>query len=200
VVGPCDNLPQATASLVEEPDDDDDDDDLRKRALCEYATWCITNNPHQRAVFDEAGGGTRSRGGDSRVGVSVDFGGGVSSHLHRRVFANERNHPSFIRAGTVQALADVIVKSATAETPPPFAVRSMWAMAALRNLEASYCDREDDGRCYWAWDAGDGDHRHDGDENNSHELTMEEDSLPLLSDGSSARRTAMEIPNLVAAL
>jgi len=145
--GPCDNLPQATASLVEEPDDDDDDDDLRKRALCEYTTWCITNNPHQRAVFDEAGGGTRSRGGDSRVGVSVDFGGGESSHLHRRVFANERNHPSFIRAGTVQALADVIVKSATAETLPPLAVRSMWAMAALRNLEASYCDREDDGRC-----------------------------------------------------
>jgi len=135
------------------------------------------------------------------VGSGSPLTSAAASHLiYIAAFANERNHQSFIRAGAVQALADVIVKSTTTKTPPPLAVQSMWAMAALQNLEASYCDTEDNGRCYWAWHAGDGDHHNDDDETNGHELMIGEGSLPLLSDGSSARRAAMEIPNLVAAL
>ena len=64
----------------------------------------------------------------------------------------------------------------------------MWASAALQNLAASYCHTNMDGRCYWHWTS------------KSPQLQIIEDSLPLLSDGSTARQMMLAIPGLVQAL
>lgn len=196
--GACEKLPLATAALVEEPEEDDDDDDVRRRLACEYAAWCIADNPRQRAIFGDREGVHASV--IELVASESSATSSAAGHLiYIAAFANERNHQSFVREGAVRSLAEVILRSTktgseakNSPPPPPSAVQTMWAMAALQNLEASYCDTEDDGRCYWDW--------HASDHDDGHRLEVEVESRPVLSDGSSARRAAMEVPNLIDAL
>lgn len=185
--GACEKLDQVAADFIVQAKTQKDD--THWRLACEYATWCITDNPYQRARFSE-------QEGIHEAVVKVVSSGSPSasaaaSHLiYIATFANERNHQGFFHAGAVQAVADVITSSLskTKKESQPLAVQLMWAMAALQNMEASYCATHDDGRCYWDWD---GKHDH---------VTMDKSSLPMLSDGSPVRQLAMKIPNLVTTL
>lgn len=175
--GACEKLPEIAEILVQENDEE------RWRLACEYATWCITDNPFQRARFSDVPG--VHQGVVKAVKAKSPLASAAASHLiYIATFSNEKNHQSFFQAGAVQAVADVI----TSKSNKTLAVQLMWAMAALQNMEASYCATKHDGRCYWGWDG-----------KNNH-VTMEKDSLPMLSDGAPMRQAAMKIPNLVTTL
>ena len=64
----------------------------------------------------------------------------------------------------------------------------MWAAAALQNLAASYCKTEHDGRCYWDWN-----------DHDSH-VVINDDSLPVMSDGQPIRKGILKVDGLVDAL
>lgn len=181
----CQKLPEAAAMLVQEKDATDNDAaDPRRRLACEYATWCITDNPYDRAKFSD-------QPGVHEAVVKILANGSpatsaAAGHLiYIAVFANEKNHQGFFRAGAVEALADVIISGSQKKT---LAVQLMWGMAALQNLFASYCATRHDGRCYWDWP----------DQKNR--LEMQADSLPVISDGRAMRRAALQISRLVPVL
>jgi hypothetical protein len=74
----------------------------------------------------------------------------------------------------------------------PAAVRAdqaMWALAALQNLAASYCETAEDGRCYWEWGHGEG--------SAAHALAIDEGSLPVASEGTAMRLAALREARLV---
>lgn len=183
--GACEKLVQVAADLVQAKQKKDD---THWRLACEYATWCITDNPYQRARFSEQEGIHEAVVRVVKSG-SPEASAAASHLIYIATFSNEKNHQGFFQAGAVQAVADVITSSlSNKKEPKPLAVQLMWAMAALQNMEASYCATQDDGRCYWDWD---GKHDH---------VTMDKSSLPMLSDGSAVRQLAMKIPNLVTTL
>jgi hypothetical protein len=64
----------------------------------------------------------------------------------------------------------------------------MWAAAALQNMAASYCGTENDGGCYWAWN------------NKATHVQVEEESLPIVADGTATRLAMLAEENLVEAL
>jgi hypothetical protein len=64
----------------------------------------------------------------------------------------------------------------------------MWAAAALQNMAASFCATEGDGGCYWSWN------------NKATHVQVEEESLPIVADGTATRRAMLAEENLVEAL
>lgn len=172
--GACEKLPLATQLLVNEKDDE------RQRLACEYATWCITDNPFQRARFSEQDGIHKAVVNIVQKGSPETSA--VASHLiYIASFANEKNHQGFYQAGAVKALASVITAK------DGLAVQLMWAMAALQNLAASYCATKNNGRCWWEWKGKD-------------HVTIDKHALPVISDGSAVRQQAIKIPGLIPAL
>ena len=172
--GSCSILPQVAELLVKEKDDN------RWRLGCEYLTWCITDNPFLRAKFSEVDGVHKAVVKIVKKG-SPQASAAASHLVYIATFANEKNHQSFFKEGAVKALAGVIT------TKDALAVQLMWAMAALQNLEASYCATRDNGRCYWEWQGED-------------HVTIDEHALPMISDGSPIRKAVMKDPVLVSTL
>lgn len=157
--------------------------DTRMQALaCEYATFCVTDNPDNRARLSEHTADNTIHKAIVNVIKSADsHASAMASHLvYIATFANLVNHKGFFRANAVAVLSDVIkaydpAKSESSPKPD----QTMWAAAALQNLAASYCETEGDGRCYWTWAWQD-------------HPNVADDSLPVFSEGSSVRRTAMK--------
>ena len=100
-------------------------------------------------------------------------------------FNNAKNQRGFFNAGIIPALATIILVE---DHESWIASQIMWAMAALQNLSASYCDTKHDGRCYWTFPEG------------SNQLVISENSLPITADGSAIRKAAIAIPHLVTTL
>ena len=141
---------------------------------------CITDNPPVRAKFSDVPGIHQAvvdlvRSGNAKLSAKA------CHVIYIASFANQRNQHGFFDAGAVQALAQIILDDSGSILP----VQTMWAMAALQNLAASYCETEEDGRCYWMFPHGE------------HNLVIDPNSLPMISDGSAIRQAAIKIPGLV---
>jgi hypothetical protein len=204
------------AAEAEAKDEDDDDERSALQALAlEYATFCITDNPSNRAKLAQQDGIYQAV--VQLLKSSKPAVASAAAHvIYIASFANKANHFGFFRAGAVSALVDTVLRyddgsrrpvdggaDATAsadsaavpsEAAPGMVVRAdqaMWALAALQNLAASYCDTENDGRCYWRWGG------HADGSSAFHTLSVEEDSLPVTSEGTSMRLTTLKEPRLV---
>jgi hypothetical protein len=173
--GGCDALPQAlevvtSHKVVKQV----------KGIACEYATFCITDNPKHRTTFSQVPGIHEAV--VELVRSDNTYASAMASHLiYIASFSNAVNHVGFAEAGAVSALSAVI-KDGT------LSVQVMWAGAALQNLAASYCQTEEDGRCYWKWDK-----RVD-------QLELRRSSLPLVSDGHAVRQEMANDEQLITKL
>jgi hypothetical protein len=211
--GGCDALSSAldlivaTADSTAHPENEFDDDVAARQALAlEYVTFCVTDNPALRTAVSTAAGIHKAV-----VALLASPEPSVSASAAHVVyigsFSNKANHFGFFRAGAIPALTDIILRygpvpatdasSSSAEKASssggsPGTVRAdqaMWAMAALQNLAASYCRTPDDGRCYWHWVSAEG--------APFHAVGIAEKSLPVTSEGTSMRVTALREPRLV---
>ncbi|VEU40430.1 unnamed protein product [Pseudo-nitzschia multistriata] len=181
--GGCDELPRALDAVASEGRGVGASDG-HKALACEFATFCITDNPRQRARLGQHEGIHAAVVG---LVASPDVrASAMASHLiYIATFSNAKNHRAFVEHGAVGALG-ALVKSEASEP-----IQAMWAAAALQNLAASYCDTEGNGRCYWRWDKKALDRP---------VLVIKNSSLPMISDGSEARRQILDDPDLVRAL
>lgn len=85
-------------------------------------------------------------------------------------FSSKANHDTFVDAGAVERLSDVITNHrctslSTKEEATQCYLAQMWAAAALQNLAAAYCDTKDWGGCTWEWT--------DKTKNGRHEIAIE---------------------------
>jgi hypothetical protein len=175
--GACEKMPEAAAVIKE----GSKEDNLRALLACEYATFCITDNPYQRAQFSKVHGIHKAVVELVKTGTPQTSA--MASHLiYISSFTNEKNQQGYFKAHAVDAVGVIILNRKA------LAVQSMWAMAALSNMAASYCATKADGRCYWTFTK---------DQNY---VVIGEDSLPIISDGTAIRQAAMQIPGLIAAL
>lgn len=152
-----------------------------KKAAAEYATFCITDNPTNRAAFGEVAGIHKAV--IDLVASDEDYRlSSLAAHLiYIATYANAKNHLAFQEQGALAGLAKLVMH----ENSVP--VEKMWAAAALQNLAASYCDTPGDGTCYWEWTA-------------TEEHIQLSPASPLISDGSSFRKAMFELEGLVDAL
>ena len=170
---------------------------------CEYLTFCLTDNPSQRDTLSQYsgnGGGPATSLYHAVVSLiehpNPAVSAGASHVVYSATFAHKANHWGLHRAGVVAALANVILRypaaspnhegSAVHNASTAPAVRpdqAMWAAAALQNVVASYCATKGDGRCYWHWSYVEG--------GIGSELQVAGDSLPVVSEGTSMRLTAL---------
>lgn len=155
---------------------------------CEFATFCVTDNPQNRAFLHQ-----HQHEGllhlhlhqaiVNLVGSSDSHASAMACHLiYIASFADAENHQLFYEAGAVPALATIIKDDLKARP-----VQTMWAAAALQNLAASYCATQHDGRCYWNWP----------EDTSIHHVDITEDSLPLLTDGTLVRQDMLKDQELV---
>jgi hypothetical protein len=176
--GACDSLPKALAVISSSSSSS-----LLQGLACEYATFCVTNNPVQRAHLSEYDGIHASI--VNLVSSGNRHTSAMASHLiYIASFSTRENHQGFIRAGAVSNLATVVKDTKSSK------VQIMWAAAALQNLAASYCDTEGDGRCYWKW------------RKNQREFSFSlySKKYTMLSDGEAVRQEMLRDVNLVARL
>lgn len=146
--GGCDAMPRALQVILNHGKESDDE---LKGVACTYATFCVTDNPVQRANMSQQDGIHAAI--VKLVGSSDSHTSAAASHLiYIASFANAQNQQGFYQAGAVQQLASVVKKAAASNSSSNLQI--MWAAAALQNLAASYCDTEHDGRCYWKWVRG----------------------------------------------
>lgn len=173
--GGCDALPAALAMLSQEVEL------TKQRLICEFATFCITDNPTQRAIFANQ---PKIHAAVVKLLDSTDpmVSSSAAHVIYIATFADKENHQGFFGVGAVEALARIVKDGSV-----PGQV--MWALAALQNMAASYCATEDDGRCYWFWSTDDIDH-----------VIITEDSLPMLSTGGPTRKAILADPMLVEAM
>lgn len=150
---------------------------------CEYATFCVTNNPRQRAHLSEYDDIHSSI--VKLVSSKNSHTSAMASHLiYIATFANSVNHQAFIAAGSVKKLAAVVKDQKSSQ------VQIMWAAAAFQNLAASYCDTDGDGRCYWKW------RQHDG----VFSFSLYSKKYTMLSDGEAVRQQMLSDQELVRSL
>ena len=166
--GGCDSLDDVLKIIATSKDEE------LFAVACEYATFCITDNPTHRAKLASHGPSIHSAIVEMVSSANHQTSAMASHLIYIATFANADNHQGFFRADAVPRLA-AIVKESKKENSELTAVQVMWAAAALQNLAASYCATEDDGRCYWHFTR-----RHD-------DISITEDSLPLTSDGKAIR-------------
>lgn len=153
-------------------------DQQLKGIACEFATFCITDNPGFRAAFSKHSGIHSAV--VNLLHSSNTYASAMAGHLiYIASFSNAANDEGFAKAGAVSALSSAL------KNKPSTNLQLMWNAAALQNLAASYCDTEHDGRCYWDWK-----------ENVDH-VIVTEDSLPMISDGSAVRREMVKDAELV---
>lgn len=99
-------------------------------------------------------------------------------------FNSPANHASLISRGAIEALCGMVTARDVLGVATP-ARAAMWALAALQNLAASYCDTRD-GRCTWRWEYGE-------------RLDLVDGSRRLTVDAEAARLRISAFPGLVAA-
>ena len=198
-----------------------DEQALQVALACEYATFCITDSPTNRALLSTYQIDPASPVENDNPVPPKTFtihkaivrvvqqtlypkASAKAAHLiYIASFNNKINHRAFFRANAVAVLSQIIKSYSVVDSKTPShkndstvsttssvtSEQAMWAAAALQNLAASYCSTENDGRCYWTWMSA----------MSSHAI-IEEDSLPVLSDGTTVRRTALTDSDLLPAL
>jgi hypothetical protein len=183
--GGCDSLPAAldllTAKSVLSADEE------VKALACEYATFCITDNPVHRAKLASHGQEIHSAIVKLVTSENPQTSAMASHLIYIATFSNAENHQEFFAAGAVAQLSSVLQNGAKEDskiTP----VQIMWAAAALQNLAASYCDTKDDGRCYWFWPKS-RDH-----------VVLTKESVSMISSGSSVREAILQNLDLIQVL
>jgi hypothetical protein len=207
--GGCESMPAAvdlivtTAATAAAPKENDDDVTEFQRLALEYITFCVTDNPTLRSMFSEVPGIHKAivallKSESSAVSASA------AHVIYIGSFANKENHYGFFRAGAIAALTDIVLRypvdtaegdkttatsSSTSSSPSVRADQAMWSLAALQNMGASYCRTKNDGRCYWQWAHVEG--------SPFHTLNIREDSLPVTSEATSMRLTALKESQLV---
>lgn len=180
--GACDSLPDALDRIIDNAESHE-----VKAIATEYATFCITDNPTQRQKLASKGPQIYEAIAEL-IGSTHHKASAAASHLvYIASFANADNHSGFLKAGVVAKLSAVIQDSVKEKSNIiPYQV--MWAAAALQNLAASYCNTENNGRCYWEWPKK-------GDD-----VVLSEDSLPMVSGGEAARKQMVNDPQLIETL
>mmetsp|Transcript_29832 Transcript_29832/g.45471 ORF Transcript_29832/g.45471 Transcript_29832/m.45471 type:complete len:420 (-) Transcript_29832:87-1346(-) len=167
--GICDeSLPQALRTIASSSSTFD------QELACVFATFCITDNPEQRARL----------GDDDYVAIvklvySTDsHASAMASHLiYIASFSNQSNHQGFFQAGATLKLANVVKDKDSSK------LAIMWAAAALQNLAASYCSKFK-GRCIWDWEG-------------NTDLSIKPKDNVVISDGSSIRKDLLNDSDLV---
>ena len=194
--GSCDNLPRVVQILT-----DDHASEAHKAMACEFLTFCLTDNPRMRVIFEK----TKTKTKYLVYKAIVDLvkstenphASAMAGHLiYSASFANKKNHQGFIKANAVQHLGAIVKDHVMAgrgskNDRQTTKVQVMWAAAALQNLAASYCETEDNGRCFWKWN------KQNFEEP---ELKIRSSSQPLLSDGQKARQEILNDEELLRAL
>jgi hypothetical protein len=177
--GGCDSLSAALDVII-----DSNESHKIKAIAAEYATFCITDNPEHRQIFSKKGPSIYNAVTDL-IASNNSKASAMASHLvYIASFANADNHAGFFKAGAVAKLSAVIQDSVKEKSDiVPFQV--MWAAAALQNLAASYCNTENNGRCFWEWPRK-GDH-----------IALSKESLPMISSGEAVRKEIVEDPQLI---
>ena len=103
--GDCAQLSDAAKLLISTDSSIDD-----KKLAAEYATFCITDNPKNRATFGDVEGIHKAvvdlvGNGDARMSS-------LASHLvYIATYTNEKNHQTFHQQGAVEALGKVILNT-----------------------------------------------------------------------------------------
>jgi hypothetical protein len=163
----------------------------------DYITLCVTDNPNNRALFAAFPGIHDSVIGlidktSTKIDTKTDKFHRNSKALSKlahvmyiTTYANTDNHQAYINKGAAMKLSKII-KTYISIRPVGFEFEfqvshpdvPMWCAIALANLAASYCDSENDGRCYYHWNA-----------NNKLELT--EEYGKVTSDGHVVRQAIL---------
>lgn len=187
--GKCDSLKDALVQLTTTKDN------LLKTLICEYAALCINDNRANGVLFSEIPKIYETLTALLKYPGDAPLATVATYLVYIVVFANAANHQGLIKAGAVKTLSQVLMQD-DKNVPP---LQQMWIAAALQNLAASYCDTKDDGRCYWDWPAADDDDDDEDDHKTSvpDHVVIEEDSLPILSDGSVARKEMIQNTKLI---
>lgn len=193
-------IQEALTFLVTQKSEVPYDHELQAKAL-EYISLCITDNPTNRAIFASYPGIHDAIIGLIGKSLSIIEPSNEESFvppalwklahvIYITTFANADNHQAYINKGAVRLLGQsikTVVKREIVDGREQLEVDSpiviMWSAAALANLAASYCNTEDDGRCYWSWN------------DTGLEITKEFGSMN--SDGSAAREIMLEDDDLV---
>jgi hypothetical protein len=161
---------------------------------CEFATFCITDNPEHRASLTHPDYAGIHQIIVNLTSSSNNYLSAMACHLiYIASFANAANHALFYQAGALQYLAALVKHDSKNINQHEYQVRpvqTMWAAAALQNLAASYCATLSDGRCYWDWRSKD-------TSSGTAKLEITKESLPLISDGSKVRHDMLSDPQLV---
>jgi hypothetical protein len=168
--------------------------DLVQAAL-DVCIFCITDNPTNRATFAETANVTANNTIHGAIVGLLQVGNfaPMAAHLiYIATFANSRNHAGFVQANAVSVLSNIVLSEhghdkKTSNTPP---ISTMWAMAALQNLAASYCTTPDDGRCYWEW-------KRPSKSSFEYALQISDDSGSMIIDGEPVRQAIASSTNLV---
>jgi hypothetical protein len=173
--GACDSLQDALSVISSTSSSP-----LMQGLACEYATFCVTNNPKQRARLSVYDGIHSSIA--KLVSSKNSHTSAMASHLiYIATFGNSVNHQGFTAANAVRNLAAVVKDQESSQ------VQTMWAAAALQNLAASYCDTDGDGRCYWKWRKNDG----------VFSFSLSSKKYTMLSDGEAVRQAMLSDEKLV---
>jgi hypothetical protein len=164
----------------------------------EYTTFCVTDNPQNRAIFSQHDGSMHKAIVDLLVPPTVDndddgnnmkSASAVAAHvIYIASFANAENQQGFFQAGAVKSLSEVILN----ESSSP--LQTMWACAALQNMLASYCDTEGNGRCSWKWVDG-----WERDASNPPQLVVSK-KMTVVSDGQPIREVVRDDKALISRL
>lgn len=167
--GYCDErLPQALKTIALSSSSSD------QGLACEFATFCITDNPVQRARL----GNDDYSAIVNLVHSQDSHTSAMASHLiYIASFSNQLNQQGFFQASATVHLANVVKKGSSK-------LAIMWASAALQNLAASYCDTKNDGRCYWDWEK-------------RTDLSIQPKGMSVTSDGNSIRKGLVADAELV---
>jgi hypothetical protein len=194
--GACEALPTALLTILHRGGSTNDDgSDASNTQLvgmaCEYATFCITDNPDNRNVLARLGQehAILHKRIVELIASKDSYTAAMAAHLiYIASFNNAINHKLFFKANAVAVLCKIITEFATSmnkqqQSPPPSPSSQpsrphvvMWTAAALQNLAASYCD----GRCPWIWDSAEADH-----------VQVDSSYLPVTSPGDTVRRTVL---------
>lgn len=186
--GTCDKLHHSLSILVDEESYASDD---TKYLICELATLCITDHPIYRNEFASV-----DKIHDNVINLVASMNPKVSAkaaHLmYIATFGNSLNHQLFVSKGAIPALSAIVKNYQSA------ALQVMYALAALQNLAASYCEfnfHDEETKvpassaesCSWGWRL-----------NQEHIGMILEDEDVLISDGSVARQRISADTDLMA--
>lgn len=150
-----------------------------RATVAEYATFCITDNPENRAILSNVEGIHAAilelvREKDPKASS-------IGAHLvYISAYNNAKNIKEFFDEDAVPMLAELFMNHEAESS------QHMWAAAAIQNLAASYCEDE----CHWHWTKA----------NKFQHVVLDESNSKLVIDGSPVRQEILRYQDLSMAL